>query len=102
VFIQAEPVAGYPALYEYFMRELKYPAEAVADSVQGVVSVMFTINAQGKPEKIQVEQSLSPALDREAMRVIANMPAWKPATYNQKPMPSRISLPLTFQIKKIR
>jgi TonB family protein len=100
VYVQAEPEAGYPALYEYFAKELTYPATALKDSVQGVVSVAFTISKDGKPERIAIEQSLGAAFDEEAIRVIRNMPAWKPATYNGKPLASRMSVPLTFQITK--
>jgi TonB family protein len=102
IYKQAEPANGYPALYEYFGRELKYPAESIGDSIQGVVIAVFTINKLGVPENISIEQSLGPAFDRETLRVINRMPPWKAATYNQKPVNSRISLPLTFQIKKIK
>lgn len=100
VYILAEPVDGYPALYDYFSRALLYPAEAVKDSVHGVVTVVFSINTAGKPEKIYIENSLGPLFDREAIRVIENMPLWKPASYNNKPVTSKMSLPLTFQLKK--
>lgn len=102
VYVQAEPEAGYPALYGYFANELKYPVTALKDSIQGVVSVAFTISKDGKPERISIEQSLGAAFDEEAIRVIRNMPAWKPATYNGKPVATRLSVPLTFQIKKMR
>lgn len=102
VYAQPEPVDGYPALYTYFSQALTYPAEAVADSIQGVVTVVFSINPEGRPEKITIEQSLGVPFDREAIRVIENMPLWKPATYNGKPVASKISLPLTFNIKKIK
>lgn len=102
VYAQAEPSEGYPALYEYFNRELTYPKEGIADSVQGVVTVVFTVNTRGKPEKISIDQSLGYSFDKEVIRVIENMPLWKPATYNGKPIGSRISLPLTFQMKKIK
>jgi TonB family protein len=102
VYVQAAPVSGYPSLYEYFARELVYPAESVSDSIQGVVVVVFTISKEGKPEKISIEQSLGPAFDKEAMRVISNMPLWKPATYNNKPMASKMSVPLTFQVTKVK
>jgi TonB family protein len=101
VYIQAEPVNGYPALYEYFNSTLKYPVEALPDSVEGVVTVIFTIGKTGKAEKIEIEQSLGEFFDREAIRVIEHMPLWKPATYNQKPVSSRITLPLTFNLNRI-
>lgn len=101
VYNQAAPVNGYPDLYEYFNRELKYPQEALKDSVQGEVIALFTINAKGQPENISVEHSLGTLFDKEVVRLITNMPAWKPATYNNKPVASKLSLPLTFQIKKV-
>jgi TonB family protein len=101
VYIQAEPVNGYPNLYDYFNRELRYPEEAMKDSLQGEVIAVFTINNDGKPEKIVIENSLGPLFDKEVVRLITNMPPWKPATYNNKPRASKMSLPLTFQIKKI-
>lgn len=102
VFSQAEPVDGYQALYAYFNHALTYPPEAVADSVEGVVTVVFSISIEGKAEKIYIEQSLGELFDREAVRVIQHMPLWKPATYNGKAVSSKISLPLTFQIKKVK
>jgi TonB family protein len=102
VFVQAEPIAGYPDLYEYFNRELTYPHSRVKDSVSGVVAVVFTINNEGHPEKIEIEQSLGKEFDEEAIRVMQNMPLWNPATYNGKPVTSRMSLPLTFQVRKVK
>jgi TonB family protein len=101
-YVQAEPVQGYPALYEYFNRELQYPQEAIKDSIQGVVTVTFYINATGVADRIKVENSLGELFDRETIRMIENMPPWKPATINGKPVESRLSLPLTFNIKRIQ
>lgn len=101
VYTQPVPAEGYPALYEYFFGHLNYPEEALADSVEGVVTVVFTINTAGRPEKITIEQSLGDAFDREAIRLIENMPDWNPATYNGNPVLSKISLPITFNVKKL-
>jgi len=101
VYQQAEPVNGYPDLYAYFDNELKYPAAAVKDSVQGVVTVVFTVNAAGKAEDVKIENSLGQPFDEEVIRVLENMPLWKPAYYNGKLVKSKVSLPLTFQLKKV-
>lgn len=97
---QAEPVGGYEELYSYFNQELLYPEGAIRDSIQGVVVIDFVINIYGKPEQIQVQQSLSEACDVEAVRVIETMQPWIPASFNGKPIPARISVPLTFQLIK--
>lgn len=101
-FTQAEPKEGYPKLYEYFSRALTYPKEALPDSVTGIVTVIFSINKTGRPENISIEQSLGKSFDAEAVRLIENMPEWNPATYNGKPVSSRVSLPITFQIKNLK
>lgn len=101
VYQQPEPVNGYPELYAYFDHELTYPQSALKDSIQGVVTVGFAVNAEGKADDIRIENSLGKAFDDEVLRVIRNMPAWKPAYYNGKLVKSRVSLPLTFQLTKV-
>lgn len=98
VYIPAEPVDGYEALYTYFSNELIYPQGAVKDSIEGVLIVKFLINKEGKPEKIETAGTLGKLFDQEAIRLIGNMPPWKPATINGKPISSKLSLPLTFRI----
>ena len=100
VYNQAAPAAGYPELYAYFERELTYPEDAVKDSIAGIVTVAFTINEEGQPGNIQIENSLGSAFDTEVFRVIQNMPAWVPASYDGKPVKSKVSIPLTFEIQK--
>jgi TonB family protein len=99
-YVEAEPLEGYPHLYDYFASELKYPEVAMKDSISGIVSISFVLNNKGKPEQIKVLNSLGEAFDQEALRIIENMPAWKPATLNGNPVPSKISVPLSFQFKK--
>ena len=101
IYIQAEPADGYSALYAYFNSNLVYPSEALKDSIQGVETVSFVINTDGKPEKITIRQSLGEPFEKEARRLIENMPLWKPATLNGKAVPSQMSVPLTFQIQKV-
>jgi TonB family protein len=66
-----------------------------------VLTVTFTVSSTGKPENILVKQSLGKPFEKEAHRLIENMPDWRPATLNGKAVPSQISIPLTFQIKKV-
>jgi TonB family protein len=99
-FIEAEPIDGYPALYEYFSKELKYPSQISGDSIEGVTTVSFFINEKGRPAEIKIVNSLGKAFDEECIRVIENMPLWKPATIDGSVTPARLTMPLTFRIKK--
>lgn len=101
-YTQAVPLDGYPVLYSYFSSNLVYPAEALKDSIQGIQTISFVITAEGKVGQIESVNSLGEPFEKECKRLIENMPAWKPATMNGKPVASKISLPLTFQIQKIK
>ncbi len=94
----AEPKAGYDNLYNYFSSALKYPKDAIKDSVQGTAVISFTINERGRVAKVMFENSLGPLFDEECLRLISEMPEWKPARLNGDPVPAKISLPLTFKI----
>lgn len=99
-YYEAEPINGYPALYEYFDRELKYPITALKDSIQGTVSVSFIIDREGKPKEINILHSLGPSFDQESIRLISQMPSWKPASMNGRNVRAKITIPLTFTITK--
>jgi protein TonB len=102
IYLEAEPTFGYPHLYNYFNTNLRYPQEAVKDSVQGVATITFIITPQGKTDQVKITQSLGQSFDAEAIRLLVSMPAWKPATLNGSPVPSKISLPLTFKIENTK
>lgn len=95
-YVQAEPIDGYPALYDYFDKNLVYPEEALAKSVDGVAEVTFVIDTTGRAVEIRIENSLGEEFDREVFRLLENMPLWTPASYNGTPVRSRLSLPITF------
>src|SRR5690606_25878368 len=101
-YIQAEPAGGYEMLYDYFNKNLNYPIEAVKDSVQGVITVSFVITNKGTTENIEFKKSLGEPFEHEALKLIREMPPWKPATLNGKPVSSRIVLPLTFSITTVK
>lgn len=100
IYIQAEPLNGYANLYTYFSNNLVYPKEAIKDSIQGLITLSFVIDIDGRAKKIEIKQSLGELFDKEAIRLVANMPLWKPAMLNGNVVSSQISLPITFQIQK--
>jgi TonB family protein len=101
-YVQAEPLDGYTQLYAYFSEHLTYPFQSVKDSVEGIEMVSFIIDEGGKPTNILITHSLGAPFDEEARRVIKEMPAWRPATLNGDPVASQLSVPLTFQLNRIK
>ena len=97
-FEEAQPVQGYPALYEYFATQVEYPEAARADRVEGSVLIEFFINEQGEPDKIRILQGVREDIDQEAIRLIRTMPVWTPARVNGTPVATKHTMPLTFQL----
>ncbi len=99
-FIEAAPVDGFPALYQYFDEHLIYPPDMLEEGLEGNVIVKFMIDTDGLPGEVLIEKSLHEKLDSTAIALIRNMPLWKPATLNGKPIPSTHRVPLFFQINQ--
>ncbi|MEM6830507.1 MAG: energy transducer TonB [Bacteroidota bacterium] len=99
IYQEAEPVLGYTHLYEYFNDALRYPKDAVHDSISGTTLVAFTIAEKGVIKDIRIESSLGKSFDREAILLIQNMPRWRPAKLDGNEVASKMRIPLHFQIK---
>ena len=62
------------------------------------VSTLLGYVKDGTIANAKIEQSIDPALDREALRVIRMMPKWKPGVRNGIPMKVEYELPINFRI----
>lgn len=75
--------ASYPggaeALQTYIATNLQYPADAKANGIEGVVSVLFVVKADGSIGNIKIKRMVDPDLESEAIRLVKNMPKWTPA-----------------------
>ncbi|UII23814.1 energy transducer TonB [Fulvivirga ligni] len=98
-YVEARPIDGMEEFYSYFDHNLKYPRSSVKDSISGVTLVSFFIDVSGRPVDISIDKSLGAAFDEAAIDVIKNMPDWHPATINGKAVKTKLSVPLTFNLK---
>ncbi|MDE6819439.1 MAG: TonB family protein [Bacteroides acidifaciens] len=89
---------GMKALMEYLSQNIKYPAEAHAKGIQGRVIVSFIVKKDGSISDIKVVRSVDPYLDKEAERVIAAMPAWKPGKQRGQAVNVRFTVPVAFRL----
>ena len=83
----------------YLASEIIYPPRAYKYLVQGKVYVQFMINEDGSTSNALVVRGLDKDLDKEALRVIRNMPNWKPAKKDGEPVPIAYICPVVFTIK---
>ena len=90
---------GMDALKKYITEHLVYPKEAEKKGIQGKVYVSYVISDQGKVKDVKIERGVDPLLDNEAIRVIKNMPEWKPGKQRGKNVNVRFTIPVYFALK---
>ncbi len=87
---------GIKAWGEYVIKNLKYPAEARNNNVQGRVIVSFTVDKDGSIQDIRVLRGIGSGADEEAVRVVAQSPKWIPGTINGQPARVAYTMPINF------
>ena len=99
-FVEDQPEfpGGTAALMEYLRKNIKYPAICRENNIQGRVVVTFVVNKDGSIVDIEIARGVNPSLDKEAVRVISQMPNWKPGYQLGRPVRVRYSLPVNFRL----
>ena len=89
---------GMVEFMKWLTKNLSYPVIAQQQKIQGKVLVSFIINKDGTISSPKVVKSVSPELDREALRVIRIMPKWKPGEDHGKPCRTYFCIPVVFKL----
>ena len=83
LFIDYEENAQFPggdeACMKWLQEHIKYPEGYTSNQPQGKVVVSFIVEKDGSLDSIMVKSSPDPLLSEEAIRVVKEMPKWKPA-----------------------
>ncbi|MFA5326951.1 MAG: TonB family protein [Prolixibacteraceae bacterium] len=89
---------GQLALREFIAREIKYPTEALKKGISGKVFVNFVIGKDGSVTDAKVARSVDPSLDKESLRIVNNMPRWKPGSQAGEPVMVSYTVPIAFKL----
>jgi TonB family protein len=92
---------GQDALANYVNNHVEYPQQAIDNNTTGTVMVSFVVDERGKVKSAHVigNQSSKDGLDQEALRVVNNMPDWRPGKVKGKNVKTRLELPINFQLE---
>ncbi|PRY09994.1 TonB family protein [Pontibacter ummariensis] len=90
-FIPAEPTSGRRAFRKYLQENMRAVPE------KGRVTLTFTVSPTGTLEDFKVKRSLCPDCDAEALRLVQNGPAWKPATRGGTPVAQEVKVKVRFK-----
>lgn len=94
----SEYPGGNDALYNFLVKNLKYPRKARKNSIVGKVVLSFRIDTEGKIFDIIIKQSINPILDKEAIRVVNKLEDFIPAYQDGEPVISSYILPIKFDL----
>ncbi len=102
IFDVVEENAQFPGGDEACMKwlhdHIKYPSICQEQGVQGRVIVAFVVNKDGSIVDVKVLRSPDQHLSDEAVRVVKQMPKWKPARQGNRSVRSRFNLPVMFRL----
>lgn len=90
---------GQAALMQWLNENIKYPVIAAENGIQGRVIVQFVVSKTGSISDVRVVRGVDPSLDKEAVRVVSNMPNWTPGRQNGTTVNVRFTLPVTFRLQ---
>ena len=78
---------------------LVYPEIAKENGVQGRVTLMFTVEADGRVTNVRVVRGVDESLDKEAVRVVSSSPKWKPGRQRDRAVKVTYTFPVIFQLR---
>lgn len=90
---------GSSALIRYIASNVRYPAYAEENEITGNVYVSFVIERDGSVTDVRVTKGVDPSLDKEAVRVVRNMPKWIPGKQNGSPVRVEYSILFPFRMQ---
>ncbi|MDB5129142.1 energy transducer TonB [Mucilaginibacter sp.] len=102
IFTAVEQAPGFPGgdakFGAYLQKNIRYPAIARENNVQGRVVLTFVVERDGSLTDIKVLRSLGSGTDEEAVRVLKASPRWKPGIQNGRPVRVQYSIPVNFTL----
>ncbi len=101
VVVEDQPLfpGGNAAMMKFLSDNIKYPVIAQENNIQGRVICNFVVEKDGSITDVQVVRGVDPSLDREAVRVIQQMPRWKPGKQRGQAVRVRFTLPVVFRLQ---
>ncbi len=90
---------GSKEMNKWLSENISYPVIAAENGVEGRVILGFVVGPDGSVTDVEIIRSLDPACDKEAIRVVKQMPKWIPGKQNGHPVYVYYTLPVLFKLR---
>lgn len=84
---------GMPELYKFLGANFVMPADVSYSP--GRIVVKFVVEKNGSIADAEIEKSVHPLIDQEALRVIKSLPKWEPGVQDGKNIRVTMSIPIS-------
>ncbi len=85
--------------YNFLAKNIRYPPLMKEKGIQGTVYVSFIVETDGSISDIDIIESPDEMLSEEVLRLLKQMPTWKPAIYRGIPIKFELVLPIRFSLR---
>ncbi len=98
-FVDRQPQfpGGDNAMIRFINNERRYPKKAYREGIEGRVLCSFIVNEDGTISHISVLRGVEESLNREAVRIISQMPPWIAGEIDNTPVPVYCIIPIPFR-----
>jgi len=87
-------------VHQYIKEHLQYPPTALQQQTEGRVTLKFIIDTSGKILQPEIVRSTDTVFNKEALRIIRQMPPWKPGKNNGHSVNTTYTLPISFRLNQ--
>ena len=102
IFPHVEEMPRFPGgekvLMAYLQENIIYPEDAQKQGIQGRVVMRFVVASDGSIKDVEVVRPLFPSCDKEATRIVENMPNWTPGKQDGENVAVYYTLPILFKL----
>jgi len=102
VYTSVEKLPEFPggtqAFGKFLSSNIRYPANAREQKIQGRVIITFVIERDGALSNERVVRGITDDLNNEALRVIKLSPNWKPGMQGNRTVRTQYSVPISFTL----
>jgi TonB family protein len=96
--VMPEFPGGMPEMIKFLQENMIYPEEMKENGIEGRIYVQFVVTKTGSIEEVTIAKGIN-GLNREAIRLVKQMPNWKPGTNYGKQVNVKMVIPILFSLE---
>ena len=96
----ANPYGGRRAFKQYLEKNIQYPEQALAENIEGKVTIQFTVESSGQLSDFKVLKGIGHGCEEEVIRLVKQGPKWNPTRRNTESLRDRVKVRMKFTLPK--